>query len=202
MDLPWAKATCGRGALDTAERATPSACSTPVEESPSTIRLRQLGQVTFVGPAGQPQDLGHRDKTRKSWLFHQGWVNGRKLSRVKNGQGLISAEKPFRRGIGMDELIGQHVADAVRTMSQCCSANATRASVCSRKPSVPFPRGADPGLQSATMNDIASWLRAQIPSSTDADRLERLAREAERQVVLRSGIATMVKERTPSKPPG
>jgi hypothetical protein len=53
-----------------------------------------------------------------------------------------------------------------------------------------------------TMNDIASWLRAQIPSSTDADRLERLAREAERQAVLRSGIATMVKERTPSKPPG
>ena len=52
------------------------------------------------------------------------------------------------------------------------------------------------------MNDIASWLRAQIPSSTDADRLERLAREAERQAVLRSGIATKVKERTPSKPQG
>jgi hypothetical protein len=50
------------------------------------------------------------------------------------------------------------------------------------------------------MNDIASWLRAQIPSSTDPDRLERLAREAERQEVLRSGIATKVKERTPSKP--
>jgi hypothetical protein len=33
-----------------------------------------------------------------------------------------------------------------------------------------------------------------------ADRFERLAREAERQAVLRSGIATMVKERTPSKP--
>ena len=52
------------------------------------------------------------------------------------------------------------------------------------------------------MNDIASWLRAQIPSSTHADRLERLAREAERQAMLRSGIATMVKERTPSKPHG
>ena len=52
------------------------------------------------------------------------------------------------------------------------------------------------------MNDIASWLRAQIPSSTDPDRLERLAREAERQAVLRSGIATTVKERTPSKPQG
>jgi len=51
------------------------------------------------------------------------------------------------------------------------------------------------------MNDIASWLRAQIPASTDPDRLERLAREAERQAVLRGGIATMVGERTPSKPP-
>ena len=56
-------------------------------------------------------------------------------------------------------------------------------------------------LQSATMNDIASWLRAQIPSSTDPGRLERLAREAERQAALRSGIATIVKKRTPSKPP-
>jgi hypothetical protein len=46
------------------------------------------------------------------------------------------------------------------------------------------------------MNDIASWLRAQIPSSTDPGRLERLAREAERQAVSRSGIATFVKERT------
>ena len=43
------------------------------------------------------------------------------------------------------------------------------------------------------MTDLASWLRAQIPSSTDLDRLERLAREAERQAVLRSGIATMGK---------
>ena len=50
------------------------------------------------------------------------------------------------------------------------------------------------------MNDIASWLRAQIPSSTDAARLERLAREAERQEVLRSGTATMVRERTPRRP--
>jgi len=46
------------------------------------------------------------------------------------------------------------------------------------------------------MNDIASWLRAQIPSSTDPDRLERLAREAEHQAALRSGIATIVKKRT------
>jgi hypothetical protein len=29
------------------------------------------------------------------------------------------------------------------------------------------------------MNDIARQLRAQIPSSTDPDRLERMAREAE-----------------------
>ncbi len=50
------------------------------------------------------------------------------------------------------------------------------------------------------MNDIASWLRAQIPSSIDPARLERLAREAERQAVLRGGIATMVRERSPSKP--
>jgi len=49
------------------------------------------------------------------------------------------------------------------------------------------------GLQSATMNDIASWLRAQMPSATDPDRLERLAREAERQAALRSGIATLVR---------
>jgi hypothetical protein len=101
-----------------------------------------------------------------------------------------------------DAVLGrQHVADAVRTMSQDCSANSTRASVRSRKPSMPFPRRTDPGLQSATMNDIASWLRAQIPPSTDPDRLERLAREAERQAALRSGIATIVKKRTPSKPP-
>jgi hypothetical protein len=38
------------------------------------------------------------------------------------------------------------------------------------------------------MNDIASWLRAQIRSSIDPARLERLAREAERQAVLRSGL--------------
>jgi hypothetical protein len=56
-------------------------------------------------------------------------------------------------------------------------------------------------LQSITMNDIASWLRSQIPSSTDPGRLERLAREAERQAALRSGIATIVKKQTPSKPP-
>jgi len=87
------------------------------------------------------------------------------------------------------------VAGSVGTMSQCCSANATKVSVCSRKPLRAM------GLQSATMNDIASWLRAQIPSSIDPARLERLAREAERQAVLRSGIATMVRERTPSKPP-
>jgi hypothetical protein len=30
------------------------------------------------------------------------------------------------------------------------------------------------------MNDIARQLRAQIPSSTDPDRLEQMAREAER----------------------
>jgi hypothetical protein len=30
------------------------------------------------------------------------------------------------------------------------------------------------------MNDIARQLRAQIPSSTDPDRLERMAREIER----------------------
>jgi hypothetical protein len=49
------------------------------------------------------------------------------------------------------------------------------------------------GLQSATMNDIASWFRAQVPSSIDPDRLERLSREAERQAVLRSGIAKMMR---------
>ena len=53
-------------------------------------------------------------------------------------------------------------------------------------------------LQSATMYDIASWLRAQVPLSTDPDRLERLAREAERQAALQSNIATIVKKRTPS----
>ena len=35
----------------------------------------------------------------------------------------------------------------------------------------------------ATMNDIACQLRAQIASSTDPDRLERLAREAEAPTV-------------------
>jgi hypothetical protein len=86
------------------------------------------------------------------------------------------------------------VAGSVGTMSQCCSANVTRPSLCSRKPLRAM------GLQSATMNDIACWLRAQIPSSIDPARLERLAREAERQAVLRGGIATMVRERSPSKP--
>jgi hypothetical protein len=38
------------------------------------------------------------------------------------------------------------------------------------------------------MNDIASWLRAQIPSSTGADRLERLAREAERLGKVKSAL--------------
>jgi hypothetical protein len=33
--------------------------------------------------------------------------------------------------------------------------------------------------QGATMNDIARQLRAQIPASTDPDRLERMAREIE-----------------------
>jgi hypothetical protein len=32
------------------------------------------------------------------------------------------------------------------------------------------------------MNDIARQLRAQIPSSTDPHRLERMAREAERRI--------------------
>jgi hypothetical protein len=32
-----------------------------------------------------------------------------------------------------------------------------------------------------TMNDIARQLRAQIPSSTDPDRLERMAQQAERR---------------------
>ena len=54
-------------------------------------------------------------------------------------------------------------------------------------------------LQSATMYDIASWLRAQVPLSTDPDRLERLAREAERQAALQSNIETIVKKRTPGK---
>ena len=36
------------------------------------------------------------------------------------------------------------------------------------------------------MNDIARQLRAQIPSSTDPDRLERMAREIERGI-LRAG---------------
>ena len=52
-------------------------------------------------------------------------------------------------------------------------------------------------LQGATMNDIASWLRAQFPSSTDPDRFERLAREAERQAMMRSSMATKVRERAP-----
>jgi hypothetical protein len=47
------------------------------------------------------------------------------------------------------------------------------------------------------MNDIASWLRAQFPSSTDPDRFERLAREAERQAMMRSSMATKVRERAP-----
>jgi hypothetical protein len=54
----------------------------------------------------------------------------------------------------------------------------------------------------ATMYDIASWLRSQVPSWIDPDHLVRLAREAERQAVLRSGIATMVRERTPRRPSG
>jgi hypothetical protein len=49
------------------------------------------------------------------------------------------------------------------------------------------------------MNDIAAWLRAQMSSSTDPDRLERLAREGERQAALQSNIATIVKKRTTSK---
>jgi hypothetical protein len=47
------------------------------------------------------------------------------------------------------------------------------------------------------MNDIAAWLRAQMSSSTDPDRLERLAREAERQAALQSNIATIVKNQGP-----
>jgi hypothetical protein len=43
--------------------------------------------------------------------------------------------------------------------------------------------GLDPAVagnnQDATMNDIARQLRAQIPSSTDPERLERMAREIE-----------------------
>ena len=39
-------------------RALP-ACATPVEESLRTIRLRRAGQVAFVWPAGQPDDLGY-----------------------------------------------------------------------------------------------------------------------------------------------
>jgi hypothetical protein len=43
--------------------------------------------------------------------------------------------------------------------------------------------GLDPAAagnnQDATMNDIARQLRAQIPASTDPDRLERMAREIE-----------------------
>jgi hypothetical protein len=35
------------------------------------------------------------------------------------------------------------------------------------------------------MNDIARQLRAQIPSSTDPDRLEQMAREAERRTYRR-----------------
>jgi hypothetical protein len=44
------------------------------------------------------------------------------------------------------------------------------------------PSGVDPGREPtriATMNDIARQLRAQIPASTDPDRLERMAREIE-----------------------
>ena len=44
-----------------------------------------------------------------------------------------------------------------------------------------------PGLanEDAPMNEIARQLRAQIPSSTDPQRLERMAREAERQAAER-----------------
>ena len=82
------------------------------------------------------------------------------------------------------------LTDAVEIMTQHCSDNATRVSVSSKK-----------HRESAAMTDLASWLRAQIPSSTDPDRLERLAREAERQAVLRCGIAIVVRQRSPSKPP-
>jgi len=47
------------------------------------------------------------------------------------------------------------------------------------------------------MNDIAAWLRAQMSSSTDPDRLERLAREGERQAALQSNIAAIVKKLFP-----
>jgi hypothetical protein len=47
------------------------------------------------------------------------------------------------------------------------------------------------------MYDIASWLRAQVPLSTDPDRLERLAREAERQAALQSNICDHRKETNP-----
>jgi len=44
-----------------------------------------------------------------------------------------------------------------------------------------------PGLANADapMNEVARQLRAQIPSSTDPQRLERMAREAERQAAER-----------------
>jgi hypothetical protein len=41
------------------------------------------------------------------------------------------------------------------------------------------------------MNDIARQLRAQIPSSTDPDRLEQLAREAEGQTYPRENRRTV-----------
>ena len=46
---------------------------------------------------------------------------------------------------------------------------------------LPLNASAPPGAthHGATMNDIARQLRAQIPSSTDPDRLEQMAREAE-----------------------
>src|SRR5216683_2683589 len=43
----------------------------------------------FILPRHLNQDL-------MSWLFHQGWVNGRKLSRVKNGAGKGEVWTPLR----------------------------------------------------------------------------------------------------------
>ena len=51
-----------------------------------------------------------------------------------------------------------------------------------------LPKGAGRfGLvtEDVPMNEIARQLRAQIPSSTDPQRLERMAREAERQAAQR-----------------
>jgi hypothetical protein len=39
------------------------------------------------------------------------------------------------------------------------------------------------------MNEIARKLRAQIPSSTDPERLERMANEAERRAALATSAA-------------